>query len=165
MKCKPYESSLRKHAFGFPATVDLQMHLEGCASCQATLLRERDLAQAIDAEVQLSLDIEPTARRLPEMRQALEAESRRPRPVTRWLGRAGGQLRPLWLGIAGTALITVMALLLTRQQDSSPASSDTAPITTARGKEAALPAVAVTDLEGFEPVARIVLKKKEMSEW
>lgn len=80
MSCERHRPVLMDVALGAPAPPELASHLARCPQCLAALEREQRLVGHIDAEVQASLQGQPSVTFVPRMRQRLVESPSAPRP-------------------------------------------------------------------------------------
>jgi hypothetical protein len=108
MSCERHRPVLMDVALGAPTPPELALHLARCPQCLATLEREQRLVGRIDAEVQATLQDQPSVTFLPRTRQRL-GES--PSAPHRW--------RVIWLVPAAAGLLFA-SLIVDRRPDPAP---------------------------------------------
>jgi len=97
MSCEGFRKMLGDAALG-EGSPELEFHLSGCEACRAALAEERALLDRIDAELQDSLETEPSLAFLPAVRRRVDA-----------LRAQGQSARHWWLM---PALATLVGLLV-----------------------------------------------------
>jgi hypothetical protein len=103
MSCERHRRVLIDVALGAPTPPELASHLDRCPQCRAALEREQRLVGRIDAEVQASLQAQPSVMFLPRMRQRLVESPAAPR---RWL--------MFWLVPAAMGLLLASRIVVRR---------------------------------------------------
>jgi len=108
MSCERHRPMLMDVALGAPAPAELASHLARCPQCRAALEREQRLVGRIDAEVQATMQDQPSVTFLPRMRERLAESPATPR---RWL--------VFWLVPAAVGLLFA-SLIVDRRPDPAP---------------------------------------------
>lgn len=97
MSCERYASAIDDHACGAGIAPDARQHLETCGACRARFDRQQRAMQALDAELQQALAIEPSA----QFERAVLARIERTAPA---------RPRAIWWTALAAAAVVVIAI-------------------------------------------------------
>lgn len=135
MSCERHTGAIVDHACGAEIEAEAAAHLETCAACRRVFDEQHHLLKDLDRQLQLALDIEPSARFVPQVMARVE----RPAFAWRWA---------IWWSVPAAAAAVLVLVTIGSFRSGEPRAAD-------RRETAALPPARtepVTDRTPLEAV-------------